>query len=80
MGDEERSEMSKYSLSKDTVHHAIGGIVIVIIGFVIEIIWKEFIGPDMVIIMKNENFQGDTAVTIVKFEGDSAAIEAFNNY
>lgn len=66
---------------KEYIYNAIWALIIAIIGFISGLIWKNYSGPDRVIIEKDESlYSKDTTITIVKFEGDSIAINAFKNF
>jgi len=73
--------MSKPFFSKENLHSALWALLIAFVGFIGALIWKGFSGPDKVIVTKDENYQAiDTTITIIKFEGDSAILEAIRNY
>jgi len=56
-------------------------LIIAFVGFIGGLIWKNYSGPDRVIIEKDDSKRAvDTTVTIVRFEGDSTTIAALKNY
>lgn len=66
---------------KNNLHNATWAIIIALLGFVGGLVWKNFSGPDRVIIERDESYHNsDTTITIVKIEGDTSALSLLNMY
>lgn len=73
--------MTKEFFSKENLINAIWAILIAFFGFIGGSVWDLFSGPEKVVIERNnDSAKVDTTVTILKFEGDSTMLKAFQNY
>ncbi|MBD0852068.1 hypothetical protein [Maribacter arenosus] len=73
--------MNKDFFKKENIHNAIWALIIALFAFIGGLVWQSFTGPERVIVEKDENIsRKDTTITIIKFEGDSATINAIKNF
>ena len=68
-------------LSKDNIYGAIWTLLIGLIGFAGGLIWKNYSGPERVIVERIDSKGSiDTTITIFKFEGDSTTLKNLSKY